>query len=177
MDARKGLVLIMAGAFAIAMVPATGGDAPATTASTATAGAMPAFANEQEFEALLARWRAQSQRQRAEQQKAVALMAPGTVAPMPAPAPVAEASTLDSVTVVGTGVVRAEAAPLGPPWISVAGGSVTPCAGPIDPVWPLWTLGWLVSSALGKLAWAAGVTVGAGAAVSVTPLWRALPLV
>jgi len=104
MDARKGLVLIMAGAFAIAMVPATGGDAPATTASTATAGAMPAFANEQEFEALLARWRAQSQRQRAEQQKAVALMAPGTVAPMPAPAPVAEASTLDSVTVVGTGV-------------------------------------------------------------------------
>lgn len=105
MDARKGLVLIMAGAFAIAMVPATGGDATTTAASTTPAGAMPAFANEQEFEALLARWRAQAQRQRVEQQKAVALMEPGTVAPMPAPAPapVAEASALDSVAGVDAG--------------------------------------------------------------------------
>jgi hypothetical protein len=99
MDARKVLILIVAGAFAIAMVPATGGGASTPT----PAGAMPAFASEQEFEALLARWRAQAQRQRAEQQKAVALMAPGTVAPMPAPAPAAEASTLDSFAVVGTG--------------------------------------------------------------------------
>ena len=101
MGARKGSVLLLAAMFAIAMVPATGG-APSTRAPTAASLTLPAFASEAEFEALLERWRAQAQRQRAQHRK-VALMAPGTSAPMapPMPAPAAEASTLDSVAATG----------------------------------------------------------------------------
>lgn len=102
MGVCKALMLSLAGMFVIAMVPATGGGA-SSRASTAAAGTMPAFASEQEFEALLARWRAQSQWQRAQDQQ-VALMAPGAVAPMPPPkpAPAAEAKTLDSVAATGS---------------------------------------------------------------------------
>jgi hypothetical protein len=103
MDASKGLMLLLVAACAIAVVPASGGDAPSMAEPAAAASTMPAFASEAEFGALLARWRAQAERQRAERQKTVALMAPGTVAPMPAPAPAAaEAATLDSVSVAGT---------------------------------------------------------------------------